>query len=877
MTLAAGTRLGPYEILSPLGAGGMGEVYRAKDTRLERTVAIKVLPQHLSASPEVRQRFEREAKTISQLSHAHICALYDVGREGETEYLVMEYLEGETLSDRLAKGALPLEQTLRFGVEIADSLDKAHRQGIVHRDLKPGNVMITKSGVKLLDFGLAKAMAPVTRQTGLTSLPTVMGAGQNLTQEGTILGTFQYMAPEQLEGREADARTDLFAFGALLYEMATGKKAFSGATQASLISAILRDEPQPISQAQPMSPAALDRVVKGCMAKDPEDRLQSAHDVAAQLKWIAESGSQAGVPAPATAPRKTRRWFAWAAAVPLAGLLVGVGFWLRRPAPGLVIRTSLGLPTGVQLPGENQGLALSHDGKHLAFAGTGRDGKRRLFVRAMDSLNAQPLEGTDGAMQPFWSPDDQFIAFFADQKLKRVPLTGGTVQIVCDAADPRGGAWGRSDVIVFAPNPFGGLQQVPAAGGTPETLTSPAKVITHRLPAFLPSGRVLFFQGMGLRSKENGIYCVDVATKKVERVVPEESGGVFASPGFLLFVRNGNLMAQQLDERTLRTAGSARILAEGVWYNPTRWTGNFGVSDTGLLVVQRGGTTAKSRLTWFDLDGNALGTLGEPASFEEVAISPDGQRVAATVLGPKGNVQLWLYDLVRGGASRFVPGNADSLQSSPVWSPDSRQIAFADFDGNICVKATDGLSETRVLLKVTSANSRPAAWSPDGTTLIIERQEAETGWDIWKLPLDGAGKPTPLVATPASEQLAGFSRDGKWLSYGSTESGQFELYVVPYPGPGEKRPISSGGASLGFWLGAGTEFVFQQDGKLYAVDAVASSPGKPRPLLGGRATPLRAIVPSPDGKRLLMPVPIEEEASALLTVVANWPQELEKK
>ncbi|HYB52567.1 MAG TPA: protein kinase, partial [Thermoanaerobaculia bacterium] len=423
MSLSTGTRLGPYEILSALGAGGMGEVYKARDTRLGRTVAVKVLPSALSEDAELRERLEREAKTISSLSHSHICALYDVGREGGIDYLVMEFLEGETLTARLGRGLVPTEQVLRFGTEIADALDKAHRQGIVHRDLKPGNIMLTKSGVKLLDFGLAKAMAPATQVSGLTSLPTV-ATPQNLTQTGTILGTFQYMAPEQLEGADADARSDIFAFGAVLYEMATGQKSFHGKTQASLIGSILKDEPPAISTVAPMTPPALDRVIRTCLAKDPENRFQTAHDVKLQLQWIAEGGSQAGLPAPIIARRKNREKLAWAvaAAALLAAAGLGVGFLRRAPAPRRMVRFEIptleGLTT-VDTP------RISPDGRFIAFNATETTGRSRIYVRALNAIAPRPLEGTDGTTRPFWSPDSRFLGFFADGKLKKIEVTGG--------------------------------------------------------------------------------------------------------------------------------------------------------------------------------------------------------------------------------------------------------------------------------------------------------------------------------------------------------------------------------------------------------------------------------------------------------------------
>src|SRR5260221_4043804 len=458
MSLSTGTRLGPYEVLSPLGAGGMGEVYRARDTRLERTVAIKVLPPHFSSSEEVRQRFEREAKTISSLSHPHICALYDVGNQDGVEYLVMEYLEGETLSDRLLKGPLPTDQTLRFGIEIADALDKAHRQGIVHRDLKPGNVMLTKSGVKLLDFGLAKVVQTASPTSGLSVLATQVGS--NLTQEGSILGTFQYMAPEQLEGKEADVRSDIFSFGALLYEMATGRKAFSGASQASLISAIMREEPAPIATLQPMASPALDRVVKTCLAKDPEDRFQTAHDVKLQLQWVAEAGSAAGEPAPVIPRRKRHERLAWIgfAVAAIAAIAFAAGYVGRAPRPEQGVRATLPFPEKMFL-GE---LAVSPDGNRLVFTASKPGGQPALWVRSLHESSARPVVGAENAFFPFWSPDSRFVGFFADGKLKRMDPSGGAVLTICDAERGVGGTSNKDRTIVFGPAPTGGLHRVAA-------------------------------------------------------------------------------------------------------------------------------------------------------------------------------------------------------------------------------------------------------------------------------------------------------------------------------------------------------------------------------------------------------------------------------
>ncbi len=880
MTLSAGTRLGPYEILSPLGAGGMGEVYKARDTRLERTVAVKVLPSHMSASAEVRQRFEREAKTVSQLSHPHICALYDVGREGETEYLVMELLEGETLSDRLVKGPLSLEQTLRYGMEIADALDKAHRQGIVHRDLKPGNVMITKSGVKLLDFGLAKAMAPTTPAGSLTALPTQQG----LTQEGTILGTFQYMAPEQLEGKEADARTDIFAFGAVLYEMATGKKAFSGASQASLIAAILEREPPPISSVQPMSPASLDRVVKTCLAKDPEDRWQNAGDLRNELKWVVQGGSQSGIVVPVAVGRPRLSWLPWLAGLVLAALAFVLGRGSRVSTPAAVMRLSISLPAGTILDPVNNPLALSPDGSRLAFAAQAGDGRKGIWIRPLDSTDVQLLAGTEGATSPFWSSDGRFVGFFADRKLKKVPASGGTVVAICDAPEGRGAAWGPGDVIVFAPKTFGGLFRVPASGGTPSPLTEVREGITHRLPSFLPDGRhVLFVAGtVNAPAFDATIYVLDLESRKLETLARENSEGRYVEPGYLAFVREGNLMVEPMDPASRRLTGEAAPVAEKVAFRPLRSTGSFTFSSNGLLVYRTSGSDAKNQLTWFDLDGKNLGTVGDLAAIREIEIAPGDRRAAANVVtsasGPLGS--LWSLDLVRGVFSPFTPGN-EALPWT-AWSPDGRQIAYSRTDGSILVKPADGSAEGKVIASGLP-NPAPTDWSPDGRFIAIRIQDVKTGsMDIWVVPVDGS-KPYPFIATPAREVPDKFSPDGRWLAFLSDESGREELFIAPFPGPGAKRQVSKGGAETAGWLGDGHQIVYVQSGdrKLVVVDLNTRGPsleiGASRTAFGGRPVPKGPLAVTRDGKRLLVAVPVDDKAAPQLEVVSNWASLLNKK
>ena len=569
MGLSTGTRLGPYEIASAVGAGGMGEVYRARDTRLDRTVAIKVLPQHLADTPEARQRFEREARAVSALNHPHICTLHDVGSQDGTEFLVMEYLEGETLAARLEKGPLPLEQVLKLGVEISDALDKAHRQGIIHRDLKPGNIMLTKSGAKLLDFGLAKAALPLASVATLTAAVT---RTTPVTQQGTIVGTFQYMSPEQVEGKEVDARSDIFSFGAVLYEMVTGQRAFQGKSQLSVASAILEKEPAPISTAKPMTPPMMERAVNRCLAKEPDDRWQTARDLELELKWIAGSGSQSAVAAPVIARNKIRELVAWivAGVCALAAVTFGVLHWSHTPEKPRVVRSYVKatLSSGFLFSGQVSGFALSPDGLRLAYVALNANGKGGLWVRPLDSLQAQPLAGTDDASYPFWSPDSRTIGFFAGGKLKRIEASGGPPLTLCDAPLPRGGSWSQAEEILFAPNLNAPLFRVPASGGTATPVTSldAAKgEVTHRWPQFLPDGRhFLYLAGSPYGLKENPMNSVVVGSldsKERKLLMHTHSSATYAS-GHILFLRQNTLMAQPFDAKRLEFTGEAFPVAD---------------------------------------------------------------------------------------------------------------------------------------------------------------------------------------------------------------------------------------------------------------------------------------------------------------------------
>jgi Tol biopolymer transport system component len=890
MTLSAGSRLGPYEIVSPLGAGGMGEVYRARDTRLDRTVAIKVLPEHLSASPEIRQRFEREARTISQLSHPHICALYDVGRDGEIEYLVMEYLEGQTLADRLAKGPFPLDQTLRCGMEIADALDKAHRQGIVHRDLKPANAMLTRSGVKLLDFGLAKAMEPATSPAGMTALPT----RADLTQEGTILGTLQYMAPEQLEEKDADARTDIFALGATLYEMATGRKAFTGSTQASLISAILRDDPPPISQVQPMSPPALDRVVRTCLAKDPEDRWQSAADIKRELQWVAEaSAAGAAAPASVASKRHSRERLAWTgfALAAAAALVFGFLSLRREPEPGLVFRASILPPANTRFAFHGSPPALSPDGRRIAFEAGPPNARSRLWVRSFEASDAQPLPGTEGGCCPFWSPDSRFIGFFADGKLKRINLTGGTPQTLADAPGRHGGTWSREGVILFTTD--GPLHRVPESGGASSPVTRVDEErgeLAHTWPVFLPDGRHFLYQRyLGPTESKQvlfGLYLGSLDSRDEKELLRVRANVAYApasdgsSAGYLLYLQARVLVGRPFDTRRLEFTGEAFPVAEQVRLFGASSTAIFSVSANRVLVYQSGSGVEPSELAWFDRSGKRLESVGEPADYNHPRISHDGRRVVFVVTDTQSSdTDLWLYELARRAKTRFTFGPGVNI--FPVWSPDDSRIVFASNrqgTHELYQRLTSGAGEDELVLGSKTSFRWPTDWSPDGH-IAIQSRDAKSKFSVDVGFVSVADrKATTLLGTPFDERSPQFSPDGRWLAYASDESGRFEIYVQPFPGLGQKWQVSTGGGAYPRWRRDGKEIFFLKlpEKTLMAAEV---KPGSTFAVEAPKALFQTQIKwndfgtqydVSPDGSRFLINTLVDEGMTEALTVVQNW-------
>ena len=887
MPLPPGTPLGPYQILAPLGAGGMGEVYRARDTRLGRDVAIKVLPPHLAASPEVRARFEREARTISQLDHPHICTLFDVGRapgevgSGGIDYLVMELLEGETLAHRLEKGPLPVGEVLSIGTQIADALDRAHRAGVVHRDLKPGNVMLTKSGVKLMDFGLARTALAAAASGALTESPTV---SRPLTAEGTIVGTFQYMAPEQLEGRDADARSDLWALGCVLYEMATGKRAFEGKSQASLIAAIMERRPTPPSLLVPLLPPALDQVVQQCLAKDPDERIQTAHDVKLELQWIASGGSQAGVPAPLAARRRSRERLAWAMAGILALAVVALGAWVLRPTPApRVIRFEVGPPRGTTRLSWPR---LSPDGKLLAFLATDSAGSVRIWVRSLDGIDAHPLDAVVGSARPFWSPDSRWLAFINDGKLMKVAVAGGPAISICDAPGGFDGTWGRSGWILFdGANANDSIRGAPASGGAPTGVTFLDRAhgeTNHAWPFFLPDGRHFLFVDF----RAGGVNEVRVGrlgSRDNRAVGRTDSRAEYAPPGYLVYESAGVLMAQRFDPRTARTRGDpvpVGDLASGS-------VGLFSVSSGGGLAFRPRGIQAASRLLWVDRNGHIIGEAAPPDQYEDVVLSPDGARVAVSIVGEQPSQRdIWVRDLRRGVSSRltFDPGD----EFAPVWSPDGNRIAYGALRGDeihCYVRSAWGGAEDS-LGRAAGFYEGPFGWSGAANILTISHVTATNHWDVYALSPEGRQPPRPLLQSPFNERAGRLSPDGRWLAYSSDESGRDEVYVVPYPGPGPKIRISTGGGEAPQWRGDGKELFFQgPDQSMLAADIRAGTTfvaGTPKILF---RIPLAApglyrgyrCAPSPDGQRFLVNASSGEATAGRFIVATNWTSELKKK
>jgi eukaryotic-like serine/threonine-protein kinase len=876
--LAAGHRLGPYEILSVIGAGGMGEVYRAKDTRLDRTVAIKVLP--TSDNADHRARFAREARAISTLSDPHICSLYDVGQQDGIDFLVMEFLQGETLAEKLLKGPLPGDQVLQFGIEIAGALHKAHKEGIIHRDLKPGNIMLTKSGIKLLDFGLAKMQEASESSQAISQLGTEQA---DLTVEGAILGTIPYMSPEQLESKTLDVRTDIFSFGAVLYEMATGRRAFSGKSKASLITAILRDEPQSVSIVQPTAVSGLDYVVKTCLNKDPDLRWQSAEDIVHALNWIKE-GSQISE---RSQPKKSNLIYWIIASLFAASLLTFLSLEFQKPKGKLSsITFQIPSPPGTTFggPATAPSLAISPDGTKVAFVAAYENKIQTLWIRDLNSLNARSLAGTEGAYYPFWSPDGQYVAYSSPGKISKVNPNGGPSQFLYKGVN-RGGTWSNQGNLLFGSSAFFGIVELSSERNSALEVTKPDHSkfeAGHSWPSFLPDGqRFLYFVLSGGKDG-NKVYAAEIGSGKTKLLFSEaNSFAAFSQPGYLLFVRGDSLMAQRFDPKSLEFLGETFIVAANIGsYDDAGPTGYapFSVSNNGVLAFGRV-PKIQSQPVWVDRTGKEISIAGPVGKYSEPALSPDEKQVSIEMI-TEGETDIWLIETSRSIPTRFTNNNAGRAS---IWSPDGKEVIYiSEAHGGIdfYARRSDGSGEERPILQSTVPKI-PDDLSRDGHYLVYEVSDQKTGDDLWILPIIGNGKSVPFLVTEHNETNARFSPDGQWIAFTSDESGQLEVYIQAFGNHTGKWRVSSNGGRMPRWRADGKElFYVVGDSQFMAVPIEISKTlkiGNPVPLF---RTPLAELGVtdqnrteydvSADGKRFLINKRIEETTSSFITVVTNW-------
>jgi serine/threonine protein kinase/Tol biopolymer transport system component len=877
VTLHPGDRLGSYEVVSALGMGGMGEVYRARDTKLGREVAIKILSQLVTSDADRLARFEREARILAALNHSHIGAIYGLEDADGVRALVLELIEGETLADRIQRGPVPVAETLTIARQIADALETAHDKGIIHRDLKPANIKITPAGVvKVLDFGLAKAVVGDGLRPDLSHSPTILDDG---TRQGIILGTAPYMSPDQARGKPVDKRADIWAFGCVLYEMLTGQRPFPGETLSDVVAAILGREPAWAALPAP-APDAIRRLLRRCLEKDEALRLRDIGD--ARLE-IDEARRELLAPGPAVAPVRRTERFVWLAAVGVLSLAAMVlATWAFRPTPPPPeVRLEINTPS-VSDPNDLASLAISPDGRTLVFAASG-DGAAQLWTRQLDSVEIRPIPGTvDGAV-PFWSPDGRSVAFYSDGTLKRIDLAGGLVRTLTAATVGIGGAWNREGVILFVQNPASPIMRISAEGGTTAAVTRfEAGHAGHSFPHFLPDGRHFLYYVNGAQDVR-GVYLGELDESATRKLFDADSAAVYAA-GHLVFVRGATLFAQGFNLSALEATGSQFPVATGVMGSMLAGTMvPLSATAAGAIAFRVGSAQMKHQFVWVDRTGKEVEAVGD---FDEALVgSPSGSPDVGSVALMRrvnGNSDVWLLDARRGVLSRFTDNAREDI--FPLWSRDGSRIVFTTnrngvFD--LYQKPTNGTGVEEVLLTGTSEEAFACDWSPDGQLLLFQRRNAKTGFDLWVLPLRGGGKPFVVGQTEFDERDGQISPDGKWIAFYSNRSGRYEVYVQPFPGSASAVQVSTSGGAQVRWRPDGRElFYIALDGRLTATPIQTVADGQPvigRPValfVSHVGSVLKTIgaqyVVSPDGQRFLMNSIVQAGSPTPIRLILNW-------
>ena len=875
MPLTAGTLLGPYEILAPLGAGGMGEVYKARDTRLDRFVAVKVLPEHLAQNPEAMARFEREAKAVAALSHPNIMGIFDFSSQQGTAFVVMELLEGQSLRELLGQGPVGPRRATELAIQMAQGLAAAHAKGVVHRDLKPENLWITLDGrLKILDFGLAKQVSPLGSASGAPLQTEVLSRG-NATEQGMILGTLGYMSPEQVRGEAVDGRADIFGFGAVLFELLTGRKAFARATPADTLSAILKEDLPEVDGLSRPIPPGLRRILDHCLEKAPGRRFHDAEDLAFALENLASASSSQASFATPFAPRNRRVTWLWGAlGLVLAGA-AGLLGWAARGGPRRLdtVRFELTFPPEVA---SVDAFRISPDGLHLALHGMDSTGRSRVWLRHLNAVPVQALPGSEGAGRPFWSPDSRFLAFIVDGKLMKVDIAGGPAQKICDALGGADGSWSREGVILFDGSAGDPIRRVAAAGGVASVAMTPDPTRKEKFvawPEFLPDGQHFLYQAQAERIEDSQYRVGRLGSTESQPLMPGQTLVAYSAPGYLLFVRDTTLLAQRFDPGKLRVSGEPAPVAEHVGTGGNGFA-RFSAAQNGTLVYQTG--EPGNQLQWLDRSGREAETVVDTGEYKNPSLAPGGDRVAYDLADSgTGKVDVWIRDLKRKVSSRFTFNGEARM---PLWSPDGATIAFTR-GLDLYAKPVGGQGEEK-LLAASPEIKVATGWSPDGQHLSYSTQGKETNWDIWVLPMGADHTPVPFLQTPFAELRGVFSPDGRFMAYQSNESGRAEVYVQSFPGPGGKWQISSGGGIEPFWRGDGKELFYRAaDRSLMAVDIQAGAGlevGTPHALFPGRFDLLSGrnhYQPSADGQRFLVVAPKGREGTNPTVVVLNWPAE----